>query len=117
VWWRCSTDPSHEWQTRIYNRVSRRPTGCPMCSGRVVTPETSLRGRSPELAAQWHPTKNRPLTPGDVVPGSNKRVWWRCLLDRAHVWATSVSNRSRLGHGCPYCSGRHGRSPSRRSSA
>ena len=30
----------------------------------------------PELAEQWHPTKNDELTPDDVVAGSNKKAWW-----------------------------------------
>lgn len=103
VWWQCRTDASHAWEARVYNRTIGRGTGCPICSGHLVTPETSLRGRLPELAAQWHPTKNRPLTPDDVVPGSNRRVWWICRAGRGHVWATVVANRASRGDGCPHC--------------
>jgi hypothetical protein len=107
VWWRCAADPEHAWEASVYNRTSAHPTGCPICSGRVATEVTSLRARNPELAAQWHPTRNRPLTPDDVVPGSNRRVWWRCPAGRTHLWQTTVSNRARRGDGCPHCAGRH----------
>ena len=29
--WVCGTDPSHAWQTPVYNRTSRSATGCPWC--------------------------------------------------------------------------------------
>jgi hypothetical protein len=111
AWWRCAADPSHAWQTSIYNRTCARPTGCPMCRGRVATARTSLRAQYPELAAQWHPTRNRPLTPDDVVPGSNRRVWWRCPAGRTHLWQTTVINRTRRGDGCPYCARRRKKQP------
>lgn len=36
-------------------------------------PKSPLSVTHPELAAQWHPTKNAELT-----PGSGKKVWWQC---------------------------------------
>jgi hypothetical protein len=104
VWWRCGKNPSHEWQATVVSRA-RAGHGCPICRGRVATPETSLRARFPAIARQWHPAKNRPLTPDDVVPGSNKRVFWVCPIDRSHVWAAAVIARTK-GSGCPMCSGR-----------
>ena len=70
-------------------------------------PETgqSLADVYPELANQWHPNKNGDLTPDAVLPGSNKKVWWRCSVEDEHEWKTSVAHRSKRGHGCPYCSG------------
>jgi hypothetical protein len=41
----------------------------------------SLADVNPELAKQWHPDKNGDLTPDDVLPGSNKKVWWRCSVE------------------------------------
>ncbi|WP_396824476.1 zinc-ribbon domain-containing protein [Micrococcus yunnanensis] len=46
----------------------------------------------PDLAAQWHPTRNAPLTPHDVRPGSHKRVWWRS--PGGQEWESSVYNRT-----------------------
>jgi Probable Zinc-ribbon domain len=104
VWWRCHKHPSHEWQMRICKRTDGG--GCPVCAGRIATPENSLRAGFPELARQWHRAKNLPLTPDDVLPGSTRRVWWRCPRRRTHVWAAIVGNRTRNGSGCPMCAGR-----------
>ena len=41
---------------------------------RKPNPGESLVEQNPELAKQWHPTKNGDLTPSDVGPGSHKRV-------------------------------------------
>ena len=51
----------------------------------------SLAETHPELAKEWHPTKNESLTPNDVTPGSKKRVWWKCDKGLDHEWITSVS--------------------------
>jgi very-short-patch-repair endonuclease len=55
---------------------------------------------NPKLASEWHHSKNGYLTPGDVTPGSSKRVWWQCK--RNHEWKGSIGNRTRR-YGCPYC--------------
>lgn len=103
VWWRCDADPPHEWQTAINNRVNG--TGCVACSGRVATPAKSLEALRPDLAAQWHPTRNGALTPDRVVPGSGRKAWWRCDADPAHEWE-GVIHRRAAGVGCPSCGGR-----------
>lgn len=60
----------------------------------------SLAETNPELAAQWHPTKNGGLTPNDFSRGSKKKVWWQCRM--GHEWQAQIDNRSR-GTGCPDC--------------
>ena len=62
----------------------------------------NLAVTGPELANEWHPTKNGSLTPLDVTPGSHKRVWWVC--ERGHEWEALIGDRAR-GDGCPYCAG------------
>ena len=99
VWWSCNS--GHEWEAKINNRFNGR--GCPYCSGQRVTTETSLQATNPSLAAQWHPTLNRSLTPSDVLSKSNRYAWWIC--DKGHEWKATISNRSN-GRGCPYCSGK-----------
>jgi hypothetical protein len=42
----------------------------------------------PQLATEWDRTKNVRLTPADVLPGSNEKVWWRCSAC-GHEWATA----------------------------
>jgi hypothetical protein len=105
VWWRCSKEPSHEWQAHVYSRTGSSD-GCPICSGRRVTPKTSLAALYPTLAREWHPTKNAPLTPREVLPGSDRKVWWRCQKIRSHEWRAAVRSRAGGGHGCPMCRGR-----------
>jgi hypothetical protein len=103
IWWRCSTDPSHEWDTLIAVRIQR--PSCPLCTGRIVTPETSLAGRFPEIAKEWHPTRNGDLRPDQMRAGSERHAWWRCSRDPTHEWRAIIGNRAR-GHTCPMCSGR-----------
>ena len=101
VWWQC--EKGHEWQASIRDRSQKR-YGCPYCSGKRLVPGLNdLATINPDLASQWHPTKNGNLTPIDVKPKSNIAVWWLC--DKGHEWKASINNRAK-GAGCPYCSGR-----------
>ena len=65
--------------------------------------ENSLAVKFPEIAKEWHPTKNGTLTPENVTYGSGKRVWWLC--DKGHEWVVSVGKRTTRGDNCPYCAG------------
>jgi len=40
----------------------------------------SLAILNPELAKEWHPTKNGSLTLYDATLGSGQKVWWKCKL-------------------------------------
>lgn len=61
----------------------------------------SLTSKFPKIANEWHPTKNGRLTPEQVTPYSNKKVWWKCLICNTE-WKAVVSDRS-YGRGCPHC--------------
>ena len=101
VWWRC--EKGHEWQATVAARAAGG--GCPVCAGRRVSAgENDLASRFPLLAAQWHPVKNGALTPGQVTPNSNKKVWWLCPL--GHAYQSVVAARVQRDNGCPYCAGR-----------
>ncbi len=99
VWWRCSK--GHEWEAAIKSRACDGTT-CPYCANKKVCIDNCLATISPELALEWHPTKNGNLTPYDVTYGSVKKVWWRC--SKGHEWKTALYTRAK-GCGCPYCSG------------
>jgi hypothetical protein len=99
AWWLCAK--GHEWEAMIYSRNSG--VGCPYCAGQAACEDNCLQTRNPELAKEWHPTKNSHLTPKDVTPMSHKKVWWIC--EKGHEWRATVANRSN-GKGCPYCKGR-----------
>ena len=99
VWWCCAAQ--HRWQASIATRVTSR--GCPYCSGYRASAGNNLAQADPDLAAQWHSTRNLHLTAEQVTPGSSRKVWWECAV--GHEWSSTVANR-KAGRGCPFCSGR-----------
>ena len=100
VWWLC--EKGHEWIAPINSRNSG--SGCPVCSGyKVVAGINDLATTRPDLARQWHPTKNGCLKPTDVLRGATRKVWWQC--EQGHEWEARLVNRDN-GTGCPVCSGK-----------
>ena len=103
VWWKCGGGPDHEWSAAITNRF-KRGTRCPMCVGRRVSVTNSIAHSFPEVAAQWHPTKNRPLQPDRIAAGTQRRVWWKCPHGPDHEWEAGVASRTFRHADCPFCS-------------
>jgi len=99
VWWKCIK--GHEWETQISSRTYKG-TNCPYCSNHKVSKENNLKFLSPNIAKEWHSTKNNNLKPEDFVKGSNKKVWWKCI--KGHEWKTQISSRTNSGTNCPKCS-------------
>jgi len=102
VWWKCDKGDDHEWVSTIYHRSNGR--SCAICAGQKVSLSSCLATLSPELAKQWHPTKNGKLTPFDVSIKSGKKVWWKCDKGDDHEWQAIIGGVS-SGKGCPICSG------------
>lgn len=101
VWWRC--EKGHEWQAPVNDRTNGG--GCPYCNSRRLLPGfNDLATTNPELAKEWHPTKNGELTPDQIFPGSKRRVWWQC--EKGHEWQATVFSRAKTGCGCPVCAGK-----------
>lgn len=61
--------------------------------------ERSLALLRPELAAQWHPSKNGDLTPENVASKSSRSIWWECA--HGHEFRTAPFNRK--DDTCPHC--------------
>ena len=102
AWWRCEL--GHVWKAAVRSRTSKG-YGCPVHAGRkLLAGYNDLATRFPDVAAQWHPTRNGDRTPDRVLAGSNTRAWWRC--GQGHVWETMISNRTSGGSGCAVCSRR-----------
>jgi len=100
VWWKCSK--GHEWQAIIPNRL--KGYGCPYCSGRyAITGINDLQTMFPDIAEEWHPTKNENTKPSEVLPQSNIAYWW--LGKCGHEWKSNPYNRTKNKQGCPYCAG------------
>lgn len=97
-WWKC--EEGHEWEASPSQRTNKS-TGCPMCAGqRVVVGVSDLATTHPDLASQWHPTKNGKLTPSSIMSGTGKHIWWLC--ENGHEWKATGYNRIK-GVGCPTC--------------
>lgn len=97
--WLCSKC-EYVWVTSISTRTSGR--GCPCCAGSIlIEGRNDLASQNPELAAQWHPTKNGDVTPRQVFKKSSQEFWW---LDHkcGHEWKAKISNRAN-GSGCQKC--------------
>lgn len=67
-----------------------------------VNKEESFGHLYPQIAEQWHSTKNL-KTPFEYTPYSQQKVWWTC--GEGHSWEASIGKRTRAGRGCPYCAG------------
>lgn len=66
--------------------------------------ENSLQERYPEVAQDWHPTKNGNLTPEHVSQKSCKNVWWLCHTCK-YEWLSTITNRTSKNQKCPNCNG------------
>lgn len=100
VWWLCPVCNSSYDTSPLNRNPNGKLTNCPYCAGKRVNHTNSLASLNPELASQWHPTKNDDLTPNDVTCGSHKKVWW--LGSCGHEWESGVAGRN-AGTNCPYC--------------
>lgn len=99
--WKCSK--GHMWDAKIESRT-RLGRGCPYCAGqKVLEGYNDLSTTNPELLSEWHPTKNKDITPKMINANTHKKFWWICNM--GHEWEAQPHNRIE-GTGCPYCSGR-----------
>jgi hypothetical protein len=109
VRWVCP-EFGHEWEMEVRKRTSPPYSGCPTCAYRRIgearrkpSREGSLAAARPDVAAEWHPTRNHPLMATHVTYASGQKVWWRCTS--GHEWQTTVANRtSGKQSRCPQCS-------------
>lgn len=102
-YWLCPK--GHSYTASIKNR-SINNTGCPYCSGqKALKGYNDLTTVAPEVAREWHPTKNGDLKPSDFIKGSTKKVFWLC--PNGHEYKAEIGKRAGKRHsGCPYCSGK-----------
>lgn len=100
VWWLCAL--GHSFDSNIDSRC-RDGKGCRICAGRaLLIGFNDLATKHPELAQEFHPSKNGDLRPDAIHSGQPKKYWW--LGTCGHEWQASLTYRvSRLA-GCPQCS-------------
>ncbi|MEN2468108.1 zinc-ribbon domain-containing protein [Ornithinibacillus sp. JPR2-1] len=99
VYWIC--DKGHSYPAYVYRRAGKNGTGCKTCyelygrrSARKVKRENSLAVKKPELAKQWHPTKND-KSPYEVGVSARIEYWWFCEKC-GHEWEASPNSRRSL---------------------
>ncbi len=98
-WWKC--EKGHEWQAAVSYRI-RTHSRCPICVGQKPEKGTNdLETLCPDLAKEWDYEKNGDLKPSDILPGSEKRIWWIC--PKGHSYDTVPRIRTLFGTGCPVC--------------
>lgn len=104
VWWIC--EKGHTWLAPPYVRAKGH--GCAACRGMKATLENNLASARPDLTAAWHHQRNWAelgLSPTNMVPQSNRKVWWICPRDSGHEYQASPAARYR-GGACPFCAGK-----------
>jgi len=111
-WWRCPEGKDHEWCTppafRLNQlncdalKISNYVSECPFCCNKKVSITNSLATKFPEIAKEWHPTKNKELTPNKVVYGHSGIVWWQCLRNN-HEFKCRVIDRTSKNRKCIRC--------------
>ena len=99
VWWRGEC--GHEWKAPIAERVrSVMGRACPYCSGKkALAGFNDVASVCPEMAAHWHPVKNRNVRPeGLSVMAAHEVYLWDGALSR--IWReTPRSWMARNGYG------------------
>ena len=80
-------------------------TGCPYCAGKIATETRNIKASRPDLIEEWNWNKNIGINPEEILPRSDKKVWWICK--EGHEWEASVSNRNNntieKQSSCPIC--------------
>lgn len=109
VWWLCSDNSKHEWQSSVASRTGvasrSKGNGCPVCTSRIVISGVNdLFSVAPHLKSEWHPSKNEGLNPKELTAETPKKAWWLCGKDKRHEWQAQIDTRSKRGLGCPICS-------------
>ena len=100
-WWTCSSC-NYEYKASPNHRTTH-DSKCPKCLGaKAIIGINDLATTHPEIAKEWHPTKNGILQPNDIKAGSPKRVWWKCNTC-SYEWKTSPHHRVYTNSECPAC--------------
>ena len=67
----------------------------------MISTGHTLKNNYPDIAKEWHPSKNGFFTPNNVTPSSGRKVWWLCPVCGTE-WQQTIHTRTK-GEGCPHC--------------
>ena len=79
--------------------------GCPVCSNhKIISGINDFATTNPELMSEWcwELNSQEGIDPTTFSYGSNRKAWWKCKKC-GNTWYASVSNRTHVHSGCPYC--------------
>ena len=98
AWFTCPTC-GNEYKMRIYHRTIGM--GCPVCAHKkIIKGINDFGSMHPELAKEWHPTKNGDRTPYEFASNSDFMAWWVCPI--GHEYKSKIVQRYN-GKQCPIC--------------
>jgi hypothetical protein len=86
------------------HRRQPRASGCwlPLLQQPKVWPGfNDMATTRPDLAAEFHPTKNGDLTPETIVASTWRRLFWKCAC--GNEWPATGESRAKRGRGCRKC--------------
>jgi hypothetical protein len=90
-WW--MGECGHEWEATLTKRTGKN-SGCLVCSSFALI--------YPDLASEWHPTKNGDLSPTQLSAKDSGKYWW--MGECGHEWEATMHKRKGKNNGCLVCS-------------
>lgn len=99
AYWKCNSC-EYEWYQKINGY-----TGCKKCKAAKKLKENNLVDNYPELVKEWDFLKNKDVDPESISQSSIISVHWKCKRCN-YKWRARISNRTKLGRGCPSCAGK-----------
>ena len=112
IHWKCQKFPEyHKWDSKLESRVSKKPTGCPYCSGNKTSVLESIvsdniKYRNELLAKEFDKEKNT-FKIEEIRAGSQEQIWWKCSTEGCdYEWQATPANRTSKYSktGCKECS-------------
>ena len=100
-WWKCPEGDNHEWQASPKNMSKCLAEWCVVCSGKLITKNTNLAYKYPDVAKKFHHLKNH-ITPDKIHYKSTKRFFWKCDIDQNHKWEATIPSILN-GKNCTTC--------------
>lgn len=98
MWWKDSFGHEYKCQVKLMTKGGEH---CPYCNNRLLLEGfNDLKTKSPQIALEWAYDMNG-VSPSEVIYTKGK-YWFRCNTC-GNVWQAFLSNRIRLGVGCPAC--------------
>lgn len=105
--WICTKNRSHEYTMMIKQKIAMKDP-CKVCrkidslKKKKKVQANSLRTKHPDIADEFHSTKNGYHTAETITCGSTLLMWWICQKC-GNEWKQGVSKRLRVGKNCYNC--------------